>query len=530
MRLLSVSEMREMEDRANAAGYSYEAMMQAAGEGIASHIHQNHRRGDRDFVIGLVGGGNNGGDTLVALKTLQAMGWITRAVLIKERALKDPLLQPFLESGGEVIDISRIGEFTQEQGVVLDGIYGTGFRPPLPQNVSELLSAVSQTLPNFTWIAVDCPSGLDCTTGEVGSGTIKAAETLCLEAVKQGMLAYSAHPFLGALVCIDLEIAKHLSIDENAGDLVVNRDFVRSILPMRHDISHKGSYGKTLVIGGCVTYPGAPVLAGRGAYAVGNGLVQVAVPASIYQNALNSTPELTWVILEDAGGIISEIAAETVLPFTLGSNSVVIGPGLGRGETTKRFLQNLLLLQNRSDAPGTGFPGINKPRTSSKPSAEWPAVVIDADGIYLLAQNPAWFEKMNAPAVLTPHPGEMALLTGMSIEEIQNNRFETARKFASKWGQTVVLKGPLTVIAGEDGRIAIIPIATSSLAKAGTGDVLAGMIGGLLAQGLGGWEAAAAGAWLHAQAGLEARRIIGCDESVLAGDVIRSIPLVYTSL
>ncbi len=240
--------------------------------------------------------------------------------------------------------------------------------------------------------------------------------------------------------------------------------------------------------------------------------------------------ELTWAILEDAGGIISEIAAETVLPFALGSQSLVIGPGIGREESTKRFLHNLLLPGNKSEESGAGFPGIKRQAKKKGPVVDLPPLVIDADGLFLLAEDPDWPDKLTATAVLTPHPGEMARLTGLAVEEIQSNRMETARHFACKWGQTLVLKGPLTVIADAAGRIAVIPVATSSLAKAGTGDVLAGMLGGFLAQGLGTWEAALAGAWLHAQAGLAACQFIGCEESVVASDVLRAIPRVYSSL
>jgi len=530
MKLISVATMREWEQRADAAGFTFAEMMRTAGEGIALHVDQNYGGENAHYALGLIGGGNNGGDTLVALSALQAKGWSTRAVLVKERGQKDPLFQAYLQSGGAVTDVSRISEFQHNGGVVLDGIYGTGFRLPLPESVSALLVEVFRSLKGFTWIAVDCPSGMDCDSGEVSNGTIKADETICLEAVKKGMLTYAAYPFLGKITTMDLGIAKYLSVVEESGDIVVDWDTVRAFLPKRDDFSHKGSYGKTLVIGGCVNYPGAPVLAGRGAYAVGTGLVQVAVPASIYQAVLNASQELTWVILEDAGGIISEIAAETALPFILGSNSVVIGPGLGRDDSTMRFMHDLLLQSAKAQDSGAGFPGIKSQPKIKVPAAEWPALVIDADGLYLLGDDPAWSEKLSAAAVLTPHPGEMSRLSGLAVEEIQLDRMEVARKFASKWEQTVVLKGPLSVIAGEDGRIAVIPVATSSLAKAGTGDVLAGMIAGLLAQGLAAWEAALCGAWLHAQAGIAAREIVGCDESVLAGDVIRAIPRVYELL
>lgn len=529
MKLISVSEMRDIEARANAAGYSYAEMMKTAGEGIAKYIERNHRKAASAYALGLVGGGNNGGDALVALTRLQALGWMTQVILVKERAADDPQIKAYLDKGGEIISPHRLGEIHHFTGIVLDGIYGTGFRPPLPEKVAGLLAEVKKALPKFEWIAVDCPSGVDCERGTVSAGTIAPNVTVCLQAVKKGMMSYSAYPYLGELVTVDLGIEKRLDVVNKTNDILVTEELVCNLLPKRSDYSHKGSYGKVLIIGGCVNYPGAPLLAGRGAYAVGAGLVQVAVPESIYQCPTASSLELTWAILEDAAGAISEIAANTALPFALDASSVVIGPGLGREESTKRFLHKLLLDGIKSDGLGVGFPGIAKQHTRRSHNADMPATVIDADGLYLLKEAAGWFEKLSGKNVLTPHPGEMAWMTGMTVEEVQNDRIEVARKFAQEWKQTLVLKGPLTVIADVTGRIAVIPVATSSLAKAGTGDVLAGMIGGLLAQGLGTWEASIVGAWLHAQAGLLASEEIGCTESVLASDVIRAIPRVYRS-
>jgi NAD(P)H-hydrate epimerase len=152
-----------------------------------------------------------------------------------------------------------------------------------------------------------------------------------------------------------------------------------------------------------------------------------------------------------------------------------------------------------------------------------PPLVIDADGLKLLARIPDWPEYIKTPAVLTPHPGEMAVLTGLKIEEIQENRLEIATKYAHEWHQVVILKGAVSVVAAPDGRIAVIPIATSALAHAGTGDVLAGMVTGLRAQGVHPFEAAAAAAWIHARAGVLAAEWLGHPASVLATDVSDSI-------
>ncbi len=530
MKLISVTEMRDLETAANAAGYSYAEMMKTAGVGIADKIDSLYHANGENVALGLVGGGNNGGDTLVALTALQKAGWFTKAIITKDKNKEDPLLALFTGSGGEIIEISGLTGLESKTGIILDGIFGTGFRPPLTKNFITLLAEVKRALPAYSWIAVDCPSGMDCETGEVSTGTQRADVTICLEAVKKGMLTYSAYPFLGELITVDLGISRVIESAGKPGDIVVTKDLVKEILPQRTDLSHKGSYGNVLVIGGCVNYPGAPVLAGRGAYAVGTGLVKIGVPASIYQTVMASSLELTWVILEDAGGVISEIAAETVLPFALDSQCLVIGPGIGREDTTRRFLLDLLSPGSEPEKSRAGFPGMDRQVKKRASISDLPPIVIDADGLNLMAKFENWAEKLGSSAVLTPHPGEMARLTGLSVDEIQRDRLGIAKKYAEAWGKIVVLKGPLTVVAAPGDRAAVIPIATSSLAKAGTGDVLAGMIGGLIAQGLSLWDAAVAGAWLHAKAGLAASEIVGCNESVLASDVIRAIPRVYQSL
>ena len=152
-----------------------------------------------------------------------------------------------------------------------------------------------------------------------------------------------------------------------------------------------------------------------------------------------------------------------------------------------------------------------------------PPLVIDADGLKLLARLPDWPSRLSPQAVLTPHPGEMAVLTGLTLEEVQADRIGTAERFAHLWGHIVVLKGAFTVIASPAGKTAVIPVATPALARAGTGDVLAGLIAGLRAQGVGAFEAAAAGAWIHAQAGLRAAEKLGSTACVLAGDVLEAV-------
>lgn len=530
MRLLSVSEMKNLEQAGNAAGYSYTEMMNNAGTGIAHRIHARFNNIKDRVVLGLVGKGNNGGDTLIALTVLEKMGWRTYALILSKRGGEDQGLQDFIAAGGKAVaeDALDLSLFSGlNSGLILDGVYGTGFRLPMGQKESQILAVVKEKLPLFTVLAVDCPSGLDCQSGEVDAAALKASVTYCLEAVKKGMITISALPYCGEIETVDLNLSKYEKKTDSDRDTVAGIDDVCQLIPVRDDFTHKGTFGKVIVVGGSVNYPGAPLLAGKGAYAVGAGLVQTAVPEPVFTAAAASHLELTWLILDDVDGVISENAADTLAVHASKVDSMVLGPGLGREDTTFRFIQGLLFENTDAGRSSTaGFVGVGNSKVQREPR-NLPPMVIDADALILLSRVNDWAKKLKYSCVLTPHPGEMSKLTGLPIEEIQNNRMEIARRYAQQWQQTVVLKGALTVIANKEGETVTIPVATSTLAKAGTGDVLAGMIGGFLAQGVDPKSAAVAGAWMHAQAGLAAGKMLGANECVLASDLIRVMPVVY---
>ena len=206
------------------------------------------------------------------------------------------------------------------------------------------------------------------------------------------------------------------------------------------------------------------------------------------------------------------------------ATALLIGPGLGTEETTTKFLDHLLngRAVNKKPANRIGFVQ-NEGEKKDEKSQPLPPMVVDADGLRHLVKIKDWAKLLPAETVLTPHPGEMAALTGLEKEAIQADRLKIALKYAAEWGHVVVLKGAFTVIACPDGRATLIPVATPALARAGTGDVLAGLIGGLLAQGVSAYDAAVAGAWIHAQAGLYAAEKVGAEAAVLAGDVMDAI-------
>jgi NAD(P)H-hydrate epimerase len=260
-------------------------------------------------------------------------------------------------------------------------------------------------------------------------------------------------------------------------------------------------------------------------------LVTLAVPAPVHAALAGRFPEATWVLLPHELGVISSNGSEVLAKNFERASALLIGPGFGTENSTKEFIENILegRYSAKKNVQRIGF--LHQETTKKEENnTKLPPMVVDADGLKLLAQVKDWQKKIPAPAILTPHPGEMSVLTELSKDEIQENRIAIASKYAREWGHVVVLKGAFTVIAAPDGRVTVIPVASPALARAGTGDVLAGLIVGLRAQGLEAYEAAIAGAWIHAQAGLYAADDLGTTASVLAGDVLDSVSDVISDL
>jgi len=538
MKLVTVSQMQAIEREADAYGLTYDQMMENAGQGLADAILEIFSDEDTDLgAVGLVGPGNNGGDTLVALTALAEAGWKAHAYLVKRK--KDELVKRLTEAGGEIITgdsaFEKLAEALETADVLLDGILGTGIKLPLKKDIAEALTQVNDILDGLGQapliVAVDCPSGLDCDSGEVAEETIPAHITITMAAVKQGLAKLPAFEYVGELQVVDIGLPDELKALNDVHTEVAEEELIASLLPERPLDSHKGTYGTALIVAGSVNYTGAAVLAGEAAYRAGAGLVTLAVPASLHTALASQFPEATWVLLPHEMGVISEHAADPLAKKLERATAMLIGPGLGTAETTKLFFENFIagkMMQKKSAARIGFLHGEGK--ASDEKNGTLPPLVIDADGLNLLAKIKDWHMTLPAQAILTPHPGEMSTLTGLPKEEIQENRQAIASKYAKEWGHVVVLKGAFTVIASSDDRMTVIPVASPALARAGAGDVLAGIIVGLRAQGLDAYDAAVAGAWIHAQAGLYASDDLGTTASVMASDVLNSIPDVISDL
>ena len=527
--LVTVSEMTTLESEANERGLGYDQMMRNAGLALADVIHERYGHTQSRNILGLIGSGNNGGDALIALSELIEKGWVVTAYLIKKRMKKDPLVLSIINKDGQVISVDEDGSFNELQeligssDIILDGILGTGFNLPLREEISAPLQVFSKfdTLPEI--VAVDCPSGVDCDTGETAEETLQADLTVCMAAIKKGLLKFPAFEYAGEIVVVDIGLPKNLPEFKNIHASIVDQGVVRKMLPARPLDAHKGTFGTCMIIGGSTNYCGAVLLSAAAAYRVGAGLVRAAIPGSIYDAIAGQLPECTWIVLPHSTGSISGSASVVIQENLDRVTALLIGPGLGQEKDTLEFMKNLLRFEEtKFKKAAIGFLGQLKKIENIEPLTQ-PTLVFDADALRLLSNLDDWHQMLKRRAVLTPHPGEMAALTGLTIDEVQNDREGAAKDFAAKWGHVVVLKGAVTIIASPDGEVAFIPIATPALASAGTGDVLSGMITGLIGQGMMAFDAAVAGAWLHARAGAAAATKQGQTISITASDVIGEI-------
>jgi len=532
-KVVSVERMRQIERSSDSAGHSYAQMMEHAGWSVAQLIVEQFAPVEGKQVLVLAGSGNNGGDGLVTAEHLAQAGMQVAVYLTKERAADDPHLAKLRERGiliaaADQDQRSRVLRLQVGRAqLIVDAVLGTGFQLPLQGAAKEVLKVVQNSLGQRAdrpvIIAVDCPSGLDCDTGAVAEETIAADLTVTLAAAKPGLLRFPGAGFTGRLVVADIGLPADQPFLTDIQVELASPVEVRPLLPARPRDSHKGTFGRALIVAGSASYPGAALLAARSAYLVGAGLVSLAVPALLQELIAGSLPEATWVLLPDESGAITPAAIEQLLPEWGKTQAVLIGPGLGLATATREFIAELLARPSKSNA---------SPASALKPSADqWlPPCVVDADGLKHLSSLTNWPGSLPAGTVLTPHPGEMSLLTGRPKAEIQAARLEVAQAWARQWGQIVVLKGAHTIVAEPGGRATILPFATPALARAGTGDVLAGAIVGLRAQGVPAFSAAVLGGYLHGRAGELAAANLGTSISVLASDVADAIPQALAEL
>lgn len=545
MKLVTATQMRELEKHADESGNTYAMMMERAGKAVADAIIERWGAKDKRVLV-LVGPGNNGGDGLVCARYLHDAGANVSLYLWKREPRNDDEnyrlcaeRKILTNRAEEDAEFNELKKHINGCDIIVDALLGTGVTRPIEGLLKDLLTVIKSQLPNHliteltpsfatphtsrAVVAVDLPSGLNPDTGALDPATLDAALTVTFAFPKIGQLAFPGANAVGELVIADIGIREEWA-DEKSPDVATTRE-IKAMLPARPRDSHKGTFGKAMLCVGSANYVGAAFLAGSAATRTGAGLVTLALARTIYPMIASALHETTFVVLPDDLGVLIPDAVPVLREHLTDYDALLIGCGFGRDPKTIEFVQRLLQPVSASREPKStlnplGLASVQK----SHGAMTLPPLVIDADGLYALAQINEWWKNLKAnTAILTPHPGEMATLTGLSRDEIQTNRIEVAKKFAAEWQQVVVLKGAFSVIASPDGRATILPFATPALATAGTGDVLAGTIAAMLAQKLSPYNAAIAGAYLHGLAGTIAEKEIG-RAGVVAGDLIPRLP------
>ena len=500
MIVVECNEIRNLERAAMRSGVSMTSLMEKAGAAVAELAATiSARKGMKNIAV-LCGSGNNGGDGFVVARFLSMMCDVT---VITSSGIPESELARMnynmLPDNVKVLDfpaqydecINSLGEAQ----IIIDGIYGIGFRDFLDPASAELIQTANRRR-DAVRIAIDVPSGAVCDTGEVPSGCFHADYTVTFTALKPVHVLYPSMDYCGEVSVSKVGIPDEMLAQCTYAMKTTDEFISVHSLPELKRSAHKGTNGTLLSICGSYGMAGAAIMAGRASLRSGVGILRCALPRSIYPIAAGKMIEAVFIPLEETeDGRISDNETERLQREIMEkSSAVLIGCGLGTGEETSRLVSKLIV-------------------SSTKP------IVLDADGINAISQNIDVLRRSNVPVILTPHPGEMARLTGVSTSGVQSARYRIARNFAEEYGVTVVLKGANTIIALPDGNVYVNMTGNSGMAKGGSGDILAGMLASFLAQGMNYDEAAISAVYYHGLAGDECLKEFSA-RAMLPGDIL----------
>ncbi|NTW28356.1 MAG: NAD(P)H-hydrate dehydratase [Coriobacteriia bacterium] len=501
-RTLTAAQTRAVEEEAVSAGVSLASLMRSAGLQVARVVAEKAACGD---VVVLAGPGNNGGDGWVAARDLKAAGRSVKVLSVRNpgelSGIAAEAARDAIASGVQwrVPFGSPAPDELAEAAVIVDALLGTGVSGAPRAPIGAWVDAANAG--NAFVVAVDVPTGVDADSGAVPGGAMRADCTVTFAAPKLGLLTYPGAGYVGEMVVADVGTGLLVPVP-GVAEVWDSADYA-ALLPVPALGAHKNSRGRVLVVAGSLAYPGAAILAAKGAMRSGAGYVRLAVPRSVVPIAQCHLLAVPVVGLpEGTDGALSAEAAEEVLSLAENADAVVLGPGLTVAPGAVAAVREVVL---RLKVP----------------------VVLDADALNALANGTDLVRGLVGPVVMTPHPGELARLLKTSVERVQSDRLSSAGMLAGQM-RAVVLKGAGTITSGADRQV-INTSGTPALATAGTGDVLSGVIGALLAQGLGPLEAGALGAYLHGRAGEAAAEVL-TPVCVTAEDVPGYLPVAVAGL
>lgn len=500
MRLYTADEMGRVDRAAQELGIAGRVLMERAGVGMARLALE---RFSPRRAVAVCGGGNNGGDGFVVARELHRAGVAVEVVAAKAEYRGDPEanLRVLRSLGVPVAGPEALESALSRADLVVDALLGTGFSGKVREREAGMIRRINAS--SAPVLAVDVPSGVDGSTGEVHGEAVRADLTVCAHAVKVGCVVSPGREHAGDLATVDIGIPPAAEVEPSV--VLNDAASLAGLIPRTAEPAHKYSAGALLVVAGSRAMTGAAVMTVAGAQRAGCGIVFL-VTAEGAAPLLDA--RLTEAIVEGAPeegeGHMGEKALDAVLGRAGQASAVVVGPGIGVGEGGRRLVEGILR-------------GVEVP------------VLLDADAITNLSGSEA-LARREAPAVMTPHAGELGRLVGAGARQISASRLRYAREAARRQGCCMLLKGSDTIIV-EGERTAVNPTGHVALATAGTGDVLSGVIGALLSRGMDAYDAARAGAWAHGRAArlwLEERGWPA--ESLVATDLLPYLPRAFAEL
>jgi NAD(P)H-hydrate epimerase len=486
---ITTEEMFAIEENAEYLGISKTQLMECAGSAVAKEVFSRPKLGKNCVVF--AGPGKNGGDGMVAARYLATKGFKVSVILVgqEEKIVDDNVKRNWeiLRQLKATVDIYVASDSSLLPNVstqiIIDALLGIGAKGKLLPPISEAVKKINE-LKAFR-VAVDVPTGIDASTGEVLGEAVKAHLTVTFHKLKSGLL--KAKNYVGELVVADVGIPKEAEIFAGPGDVLTVRK-------SRAPTSHKGDFGRVVVVGGSEVFVGAPALAGLSALQTGVDLVYVAAPQKAAYTISSYSPDLITIKLK--GENLSKTDIPIIRPYVEKATAVIVGPGLGLKEETVEAVKSLLILIEK----------LNKP------------LVLDADGLKIFGRLK---RNLKIEGVLTPHAGEFEIVTGEKPKSNIRERGDQVKEFAKRFNATILLKGNIDIIS--DGKkVKFNLTGNPGMTVGGTGDTLTGIVGGLLAQGATPFNASVAGAFINGAAGDLIYSKKGYH--ILPSDIIKKIP------
>ncbi len=505
MKVFTKSEIEFLELEAVRSGLSLYDIMEKAGAAVAAYIVKSMSIKGKDIVV-LCGKGNNGGDGFVCARRLAQVGAKVEVVLVCGNPDTDMAKKAF----DKLQDNVKVSKWNnrkletetkiEEAEIVVDAIFGLGYHGEMDDDISRVIHSANKNK-GFK-IAIDIPSGSECDTGKVVGVCFKAEVTINLTSLKPVSVIQPGSEYCGKNVVASVGIDKKFIDNLPSTFSVTSEPRVASMLKKRLPQTHKGDYGKLVMICGSYGMVGAAFLAGKGALRSGIGLLNMVTTKEIYPILAPMLPEAIFTVLDFSDEDKSTASSEKLYEAIDKASAVVIGCGLG--DDAEKYVPTII-------------------KYATCP------IVADADAINYISKNDKILMDKNTDVIITPHAGEMARLTGKTATQIQMDRLTITKRVAREHKIYTVLKGVGTLIASPDGEVIMNLTGNAGMAKGGSGDILAGMIGGFLAQGYTPIEACTVGVYCHGRAG-DVCAMKYSKTSMLPTDMLNTLPEVLKNI